>query len=159
MRPRLTSIRWMRCSAGWTALLFMTRENPCGFKAGDLPCPGWRSLIDTRVPVLALYRRPFARAFDIGDRGHNSDIAQQLDLSIAQLNSRDDQLAGADALQLLGLGVDLTGHRDADEVVGEQLVHSGGIPGELRHAPLLLQSFHLSLGIVFFLVRPLAGEG
>src|SRR5262249_12738882 len=83
----------------------------------------------------------------------------QLYLSISEIELGECNLVKTHPVQLLSLGIHLTGHRDAYVVVGEKLIHDGNVANQLSLTPLLFQSFNLTFGVMLFLVERLIPTG
>jgi len=106
-------------------------------------------LEDVGVTEAAGEGTVFAGALDAGERGDDGDAgADALDFDVGDVEFSEAELAGAHAVELLGLGDDFAGGGDAEEVVGEEFVHGRNVAGELGLTPLLLKGVHFELHLV-----------
>ena len=102
---------------GWRGVVVRVIGDACRLEVRDLPYAAGQTLVDAGISEGAGHRRAFVGSVECGTAGNNSDRADDLDLDVGEIKAVYDEGAVAQAIQLLGLGVDLAGPGDADVVV------------------------------------------
>src|SRR6202034_200080 len=117
--------------------------NARGLKVGDAPGIAGKPLVHAGIAEAAGERLAIRYSIDLGKRGDNGHLANQLNLLLGHVHRVESQRAIAHAVEELLLGATLAVGGDAEKIVGEQLVHGGDIASQLRAAPLPLKRLNM----------------
>jgi len=113
-------------------------------------------LVNAGIAEAAGERLAIRHSVDLGERGDDGHLADQLNLLLGYIHRIESQRAIAHPIEKLLLGANFAVGGNAEEIVGEELVHGGDIASELRTAPLLLKRLNMialnALGVAFGMV-------
>jgi hypothetical protein len=121
--------------------------NARGLEVGDLPDAGGKPLIHPCVSELSRSFIPVVRTVHLRATGHDRDRSKDLHLDVAQIHATHLHCAGADTVELHGLGVHLPGPGDADVIFRKQLVHGRRVARDGCGSPLLFERDDLLTGV------------